>query len=62
MLTLTKQFIPFNDKLYLVKRIIKEEHRPIIDTWKLILGADTVLRKEGLLYFLETVEDLEIIP
>ena len=62
MLTLTKQFIPFNDKLYLVKKIIKEEHNPIIDNWKLILGADIVLRKEGLLYFLETVEDLEIIP
>jgi len=62
MYTLTRQFIPFNDRLYLVKRIIKEELNPVVDTWKLILGADTVLRKEGLLYFLETVEDLEIIP
>lgn len=62
MFTLTKQFIPFNGKLYLIKRIIKEEHNPIIDTWKEYLGADTVLKKEGLLYFLETVEELEIIP
>lgn len=61
MLTLTKQFIPFNDKLYLVKKIIKEEHGPIIDVWKDHLGADTVLRKEGLLYFLQTVEEAEII-
>lgn len=61
MFTLTKQFIPFNGKLYLIKKIIKEEHGPIIDVWKDHLGADTVLRKEGLLYFLEIVEELEII-
>lgn len=61
MFTLTKQFIPFNGKLYLIKKIIKEEHGPVIDVWKDHLGADTVLRKEGLLYFLEIVEELEII-
>lgn len=62
MLTLTKHFIPFNDKLFLVKKIIKEEHGPVIDVWKEHLNADTVLRKEGLLYFLQTVDELEIIP
>jgi hypothetical protein len=62
MYTITKQLIPFNDKLFLVKKIIKEEQRPVVDVWKEHLRADTVLRKEGLLYFLETVEDLEIIP
>lgn len=61
MLTLTKHFIPFNDKLFLVRKIIKEEHAPIIDVWKEHLNADTVLRKEGLLYFLQIVDDLEII-
>lgn len=62
MFTLTKHFIPFNEKLYLIKKIIKEEHKPIIESWKEYLGADTVLRKDGLLYFLETVEELEILP
>jgi hypothetical protein len=62
MYTITKQLIPFNDKLFLVKKVIKEEQRPVVDVWKEHLRADTVLRKEGLLYFLETVEDLEIIP
>lgn len=62
MFSLTKYFIPFNDKLYLVKKVIKEEHGPIIETWKEHLSADTVLRKEGLLYFLQTVEEPEIIP
>ena len=61
MFTLTKQFIPFNGNLYLVKRIIKEEHGPVIDVWKEHLRADTVLRKDGLLYFLEIVEESEII-
>lgn len=62
MTSLTKQFISLNDKLYLVKKLIKEEHRPIIDVWKEHLQADTVLKKDGILYFVETVVDLEIIP
>lgn len=62
MFTISKQFIPFNDKLFLVKKIIKEDHLPVVDVWKEHLRADTVLKKEGLLYFLETVDDLEIIP
>lgn len=62
MTSLTKQFITLNDKLYLVKKLIKEEHRPIIDVWKEHLQADTVLKKDGILYFVETVVDLEIIP
>jgi hypothetical protein len=56
------EFINFQGKLYLLKKIIREEQMPIIDTWKEHLGADTVLRKEGFLYFLELVPDLEIIP
>ena len=56
------EFITFQDKLFILKKIIKEEHQPIIDTWKEHLEADTVLRKDGNLYFLQTVPDLEIIP
>ena len=56
-----KQFLNFNNNLYIVKRLIREEHAPIIDAWKELLRADTVLKKEGILYFLETVPDLEII-
>ena len=55
----TKQFLNFQNKLYIIKRILKEEHGPIIDAWKEHLMADTVLRKDGLLYFLEQVPDLE---
>jgi len=56
-----KQFLNFNNNLYIVKKLLKEEHAPIIETWKEHVGADVVLRKEGILYFLEVVPDLEII-
>ncbi len=62
MFNLTDQFVYFNDKLYLVKKIIKESHRPAVDVWKEHLGADIVLRKDEVLYFLQVVEELEIIP
>lgn len=62
MITTTKTFIPFNEKLYLVKKVINEEHKPLIEEWKEHLGVDTVLRKQNLLYFLEEVVELEIIP
>ena len=62
MFSLKKDFLYFNNKLYLIKRTLKEESNPIIDTWKEHLRADLVLRKEGLLYFLQEVVELEIIP
>jgi hypothetical protein len=55
------EFLNFQDRLFVIKRIIKEEDRPIIDAWKEYLQADTVLKREGLLYFLDSVADLEII-
>lgn len=55
------EFINFQDKLYLVKKIIKEELQPNIEVWKEHLKADTVLKKDNLFYFLESVPDLEII-
>lgn len=55
------EFINFQDRLFLIKRIIKEEHQPNVEVWKEHLMADTVLKKDGLFYFLETVPDLEII-
>ena len=54
-------FLNFQDRLFVIKKIIKEEDRPIVETWKEHLRADTVLKKEGLLYFLEEVCQLEII-
>lgn len=56
------EFVKFNDRLYIVKRILKEEYSPNVDAWKEHLGADVVLKKDNLLYFAELVPDLDIIP
>ena len=55
------EFLKFQDKLYIIKRTLKEEFNPNVEAWRQHLGADLILRKEGILYFLETVPDLEII-
>jgi hypothetical protein len=55
------EFLNFQDRLYIIKKVIREDLNPIIDVWKEHLMADIVLRKEGRLYFLELVPDLEII-
>ena len=57
-----KDFLTFNDTLYYIMRIIREEDKPIVDTWKDYLQADIVLKKENLFYFLRSVPDLDIIP
>jgi hypothetical protein len=56
-----REFLYFQDKLFIVKRIIREDPDINIEVWKEHLFADTVLRKEGKLYFLINVPDLEII-
>lgn len=58
---MNKQFITFQDNLYLLKRVIKEDLNPNTDVWKEHLRADLVLRKDGMFYFVELVPDLEII-
>lgn len=55
------QFLNFQDRLYVIKKVIREDLNPVIDVWKEHLMADVVVRREGLLYFLELVPDLEII-
>jgi len=56
-----REFLYFQDKLFIIKKILRESTLPNIEVWKEHLNADTVLRKDGGLYFLELVPDLEII-
>lgn len=58
---MNKQFITFQDNLYVVKRIIKEELNPNVNVWKEHLKADLVLKKENMFYFVELIPNLEII-
>ena len=54
------QFIDYNGKKYLVKRIIKESSlksdfdQQVLKQWTM---SDTLLRKDGLFYCCETIED-----
>lgn len=51
--------VHYNNKLYIVLRKIKEEDRPIIQTWKDHLRADISLRYNGLIYFCKEVMDVD---
>jgi len=58
---ITTEIIEFQGSLYIVKRKIKEKYKPNIEVWKEHLDADIVLRKEEELYFLEKIQEPEII-
>lgn len=58
---LKNEFLNFKDKLYLIKRILSEDYLAEKEFWKENLNADTILKKEGKLYFLETIVELEEI-
>jgi hypothetical protein len=58
---LITEIIHYQDNLYLLKRKIKESLKPKIDAWKEALGADIVLKKDEYLYFLEKIQDAQII-
>ena len=61
---LTNQFIPFQDKLYILKRRIMDDPKYTGDNLDLLMKwsrADKVLRKEGYLFFLEEIEEAEVL-
>ena len=57
----TDQIIVWQDNLYVVKRRILEHHNPILDAWKELLRCETVLRRDGYLWFCEQIQDAEIV-
>lgn len=53
------------DDLYIVKKTIKETTlvKPLdVDYFKTYYGCDTIFKKDGLFYFVEKIQDAEIIP
>ncbi len=56
-----RSYVYFNDAMYYVIRVIKEDSKPIVDTWKEHLMCDTVLKKDGLFYFCQKVIEPEVI-
>ena len=61
MFSIPTNFIRVNEGLYKVVRTFKEEHVKNVDGLKDLLHIDIVFRKDGLLYFCNNVQDLEII-
>ena len=58
-----KQIIYSNDKAYQLVRVLKEDSlkNPDISVLKQLYHCDTLLRKQGLLYFCRLIEEAEII-
>ena len=58
-----KQIIYNNDKAYQLVRVLKENSlkNPDISVLKQLFHCDTLLRKQGLLYFCRLIEEAEII-
>ena len=57
-------YIDFNGKKLLIKRAIKEEKLKVnfnVNVMKEWTKSDTLLRRDGILYCCETIQDAEII-
>jgi hypothetical protein len=64
MFNLVKQVLNFQDNLYIVERIIKEEDikEKHVQEYKEYIHTDIVLKKNGIYYFVNKIQDAEIIP
>jgi hypothetical protein len=61
MFNKVKTYIPWEGRLVEVQRVYAEERVKDTEGIKAWLGSDTVLRKDGCLYFCISVQDAEII-
>jgi hypothetical protein len=60
----TSQLISFQDKLYILKRKVLDDVKytgPNLDILMAWVGSNKVLRKEGYLFFLEEIEEAEVL-
>jgi hypothetical protein len=58
------QFIRFADKLYILKQRVLDDPKYAGEKLDLVMkwyGSNKVLRKDGYLFFLEEVQDAEVI-
>jgi hypothetical protein len=61
---LNTQYISFQDKLYILRRKVLDDVKytgPNLDLLMKWIGSDKVLRKEGYLFFLEEIEEAEVL-
>lgn len=63
MFTIAKQVIDWNGDLYLIKRVLKETSikEEFTQEYKEYVNADTVLKRNGMYYFVEKIHEAQII-
>lgn len=63
MFAIVKQVINWNGDLYIIKRSIKESRLPedLIQEYKEFVLADTVVRKDGVLHFIQKIDEAQIV-
>jgi hypothetical protein len=64
MFNLVKQIVNFQDSLYIIKRVLRETNikEEFIQEYKDFLGADTILKKDGIYYFVNKIDEAQIVP
>ena len=63
-MSIPTQFIPFQDKLFILKRRVIDDPKYAgepLDLMMKWLGSNKVLRKDGYLFFLEEIEEAEVL-
>jgi hypothetical protein len=63
MFNIVKPVLNFNDTLYILKRTFKETTMPeeLVQGYKKYIGADAVLKKNGVYYFVNRIDEAQIV-
>jgi hypothetical protein len=63
MFSIVKQVIDWNGDLYIIKRSLKEDRLPedLIQEFKEFVLADTVVKKDGILHFIQKIDEAQIV-
>ncbi len=63
MFTIAKQVIDWNGNLYSIKRTLKETsiNEKFIQEYKEYLNTDVVLKKDNIYYFIEKIDEAQIV-
>jgi hypothetical protein len=63
MFNITTPVLNFNGTLYILKRTIKESTIPEdqVQSYKNYLGCDVVLKKDGVYYFVNKIEEAQLV-
>ena len=63
MFNIVQQVFNFNGTLYILKRTFKETSMPeeLVQGYKKYIGADAVLKKDGMYYFVNTIDEAQIV-